>query len=347
MGLACAPDGSPIANARARARTVACDGTEGYVETVAGPDGRFRLSGLAPGPTQVQVRAGRFDEFYDVVIQAGQDVVLDEQSGKDCLPRDAAKVAIVSGEYDSIESIVSGMGFEFDDFCGSVESNFGARSLLGQWENLSQYDVLFINCGTTISIDGPDGRVMIENLRRFAAEGGAVYVSDLAAYVVEAAWPAAVDFAAEPWDDWGGAVPAVSPCCTCVNCPPECGVTMDRSPEQCLGFVRGIDEGWECEHAGAMIGFGPPGVRHARVDSPALQQFIGAASQDVHYPDSDWIQIRGVANGVDVLVSDGEPLMVSFPVGDRGGRVTYTTFHNHDQGAATIERMLQGLIFQL
>ncbi len=39
---------------------------------------------------------------------------------------------------------------------------------------LSEYDVLFFNCGTTIVLEGETGRLMTENLRRFVEEGGAV-----------------------------------------------------------------------------------------------------------------------------------------------------------------------------
>ena len=341
-GLACAPDGSAIAGALVQARTVDCAGQPVIRDVAAGPDGRFRLPGLAAGATQVRISAGRFEQISEVVVVADQDVPLDDV--EQCLAPEAARVAIVSGEYDSIESVVGEMGFEFDFFCGGSEGNFGARALIGNWATLSQYDVLFINCGTTISTAGAEGRQLIENLRRFADEGGAVYVSDLAAYVVEAAWPAAVDFRGHRDEGFGG---FGGECCTCVDCPPHCGASMNRGRGQCLGVLEGVDEGWECDHVGEMVGDGRGGHRRARVDSPALREFVGAEHLDIDYEDGGWVEIGGVSQGVDILVSDGAPLMVSFPVGENGGRVTFTTFHNHSQVQGTVARMLQGLLFQL
>ena len=336
-----APDGTPIAGARIYAETVDCDGNPVLRETFAGDNGNFSLDGLAPGPTTVRISAGSFEGLYDVVILAARSVPLDERADKECLGTDAAAIAVVSGEFDSIETIVGGLGFELDLYCGEFDGNYGARALFGQWELLSQYDVIFLNCGLTIDFSTRESAGMVQNLRRFVSEGGSLYISDLAANVIEAVWPQKVQFHSER----RGGFPNDDPCCTCVDCPPHCGA-RDPVPGQgggaCMGTIQG---GGFCEYE-TLGGFGNEGLRRATVNNAALQQFLGRNTLDVRFDVGGWVQVSSTAPDVEVLVADGrEPLMVVFNEGE--GRVAFTTFHNEDQAAADVQKILQALIFQL
>ncbi|MEZ4475738.1 MAG: carboxypeptidase-like regulatory domain-containing protein, partial [bacterium] len=344
-GLACAPDGTPIGGARVHADTTDCAGNRVTREAFATADGHFRLDGLAPGPATVFVTAGRFQGRYDVVVLADRSVPVDERSDKECLPSNSAQVAAVTGEYDSIERIVGGLGFEFTAYCGDTFGNYGARGLLGHWESLSRYDVLLINCGFTVDLEASaEGQQMVSNLRRFVAEGGAVYISDLAANVIEAAWPDKIQFDSEYFGTGAG----IDPCCTCVDCPARCGAQAEapRPGAQCRG---GLNAGeLICGHEPPVEGFGDPGRRRAQIIDPALRQFLGRDALDVNFDQGGWMGILGVGAGVDVLVADGrEPLMVMFTDGASGGRVAYTTFHNEAQATADVQQILTALLFQL
>jgi hypothetical protein len=114
-----------------------------------------------------------------------------------------------------------------------------------------------------------------------------------------------------------------------------------------MGVMRGVNEFWDCGHIERWAGRGRPGRRHAQIDDLELQRFVGAAQQEVHYNQGGWVEITGAGPGVEVLVSDGEPLMVTFPVGELGGRVTFTTFHNHRQAGDVMAQILRGMVFQL
>lgn len=337
-GLACAPNGTPIAGARIYAETADCDGRPVTREVFAGDNGNFSLDGLAPGPTTVMVSAGSFEGVYDVVVIADRSVPLDERADKECLGTDAAAIAVVSGEFDSIETIVGGLGFELDLYCGGFDGNYGARALFGQWDLLSQYDVIFLNCGLTIDFSSREAGVMVQNLRRFVSEGGSLYISDLAANVIEAVWPQKVQFRSERFAGFDDG----DPCCTCIDCPPQCNANAQGQQGACMGTIQG---GGFCEGE-SFGGFGNEGVRRATVNNASLQQFLGRNTLDVRFDVGGWVEINSTAPDVEVLVSDGrEPLMVVFNDGE--GRVAFTTFHNEDQAAADVQKILQALIFQL
>ena len=342
-GLACAPDGSPIAGARIHAQTTDCNGNRVERETVAQADGHFRLDALAPGPTTVFVTAGRFDGRYDVVVLDGRSVPLDARGGdKECLPPDSAEVAAITGDYDDIERIVGALGFEYTAYCGDTEGNYGARALLGNYAELSRHDVVLINCGETLDPSVmPEGQQIINNLRQFVAEGGALYLSDLAANLMEEAWPDKVRFASEYFDYQG------DECCTCINCPARCGANPNaaRPGGQCQGTVSNE---FFCGFDTAVAGDGAPGRRRGQILDARLQQFVGRDTLDINFELGDWMRIIGVGADVQVLVADGrEPLMVMFTDPTSGGRVAYTTFHNEAQATADVQRILTALLFQL
>ena len=344
VGLACAPDGTPIAGAVISAETTDCDGNRVVRSTEARGDGGFTLEGLAAGPTTVVVEAGSFVGRYEVVIAAGQRVQLDERSDKECLPADAAQIAVTSGEYDSIETIVSRLGFERDVYCGDTFGNFGARGLFGDWERLSTYDVVMVNCGLSVDFTQPQSRVMVDNLRRFVEQGGSLYISDLAASLVHAAWPEKISFRAELLPGF-----PLDPCCSCVDCPPECGANVEapRLGGACQGTL-GNARDLLCIAEAGLFGDEEPGRRRATVRSEPLRRFLGRDTLDIEFETGGWVAIDRVAPDVEVLVeADGEPLMVLFEDRTSGGRVAFTTFHNEAQVAADVEQILRALVFQL
>ena len=336
-GVVCAPDGSAVAGARVSAETMDCDGRVARAEALTSADGHFTLRGLAGGPVTLVIEAGQFRQERRVVVAAGGTTSSDAAGQSACLARDAAKIAITTGDFDSIESIVADLGFEADVYCGDGDETYGARALFGDWARLSTYDIVFVNCGLGVSFDGPEGRAMVSNLQRFVEQGGSVYVSDLAAHVIAAAWPNQLEFAA---DSGGGGED--DPCCTCVNCPAECGARASASGDACMGTSQGF-----CYNAVSMVGYGLPGSVDARVLSPALQQALGRSALEVEFDSPDWIEIARTAPGVEVLVEgEGLPLMARFGR-PGGGRVTYTSFHNDAQSSASVRAILRALVFQL
>lgn len=80
------------------------------------------------------------------------------------------KIYVTSPHYDNIGKVLSSLGVEFEPFAGHYDC-----------------DLLFINCGTGDRIDVQAVRALVEG-------GGGVYSSDLAASVVEAAFPEKLKF---------------------------------------------------------------------------------------------------------------------------------------------------------
>jgi hypothetical protein len=339
-GLVCAPDGSPVVGATVSVETTDCNGAPKHVEVQTDAQGHFRLDGLAPGAANVSVQAGQFRQVLPVIVVAGQVVAARPDGPTACLSADAARIAVTTGEYDRIEDIVGQLGFETDVYCGDSQGTYGARALFGDWNRLSTYDIVFVNCGLGVRFDGAEGAAMVANLQRFVAQGGSLYVSDLAAHLIAAAWPNQIAFAADPY---GG--PEDDPCCACSNCGGRCGERPDAPRgDGCMGTTA---NDFGCYNEGSLEGFGFPGQIRGSVRDPGLQQALGRNTLDIDYDSGGWIGIDRVAPGVEVLVDgEGMPLMARFgPAG--GGRVTFTTFHNEAQVGADVAAILRALVFHL
>jgi hypothetical protein len=350
-GVVCAPQGdTPIAGADILATTRDCDGHEIMAHATSNAAGFFRLEGLAPGPVEVTLRSGNFLAVYETTVVAGADLPLSGGvSSKVCLQSSSAKIAILTGEYDRIQDVVGGLGFQYDLLCGDLHTTRTARALLLDWDALRQYDVLFVNCGTGIDLrsTNPETRQIIENLRRFVAGGGSVYVSDLAADFVQAVWPGFVEM-----DEVVRPVREEPACCVCgPQCPAEC-VTAPRQTSVC---PLPDDEPPECAGEGLLtLGHGRVETVRAVLRDERLRAYLPDEAVDIRFPLGGWMQITGVSPDVQVLVdgapdSDepGRPLMVLFQPSPGGGRVAYTSFHNDDQATQAMRTILAALIFRL
>jgi hypothetical protein len=336
-GRVCSPNGESIPGADVLAATTDCAGRAQIVQTTSDGAGNFVLEGLTPGATTITLAAGRFQTRHDVDVEAGRTVPLDgDGDDKRCLAADAARMAVITGDYDAIEDVLSRLGFEYDLYCGDGGQTWPARALLGDWERLRTYDIVFLNCGAHLNLDRPEtGPQIRANLRRFVDEGGSVYASDLSAGVVSRVWPGAVQFELLETGQL-----QVGECCTCLDCPAECNYA-----ELCLDCCSSPTDA--CAER-LEVGGGFRGVVEAQVVSPALAAFLGRARFDIDFDLQNWVGISGISVASDVLVrSAARPLMVLFGAGDAGGRVAYTSFHTETQVDEDVELILRALIFQL
>jgi hypothetical protein len=347
-GVACTPDGTPIAGARVAAQSLDCRGLPLGVETVSEADGSFILRRLAPGPTALVVQSGRFLASATVDVPERGTAFAGGGNGKLCFEADAARIAVATGYFDHAESILQGMGFAHDRFCGRMGDAVPTVRLLQDPERLSTYDILVLNCGSGVFLRSSDAftRQMIENLRGFVRAGGSIYVSDLASDFVEVAWPDIVRFAHRrppPAD-------VVAPrCCTCgETCPAEC--PLPAEPELC-----GVQRPVACRsYTRTPLGGGQMGHVEATLVSPFLQLALGGPSASIEFDLSGWMQIDTVVDGVEVLATGrapGEdvdrPLMVLFRPEPGGGLVAYTSFHTSAQANATIDALIRALLLRL
>lgn len=149
------------------------DGNNIY-RTYTNATGDFELD--APiGNRTLYIQTGdgsNFRNSIEVVVQENQTQQLEEST----LRLDqVARIAYVSGSYDSIEDIITSLGYVAE----SITYN-----QLSDYATISQYDIIFLNCGSITSSISSNPTVTT-NLARFVTNGGSIYASDWAvAYLI-------------------------------------------------------------------------------------------------------------------------------------------------------------------
>lgn len=158
------------------------------LETTTDPDGRFYLPCVPSGPQTLHLERGHFSRTVNVTVQSGQRTTLPSST---CLDPASAQIAVVRGQWDPAEDILTSLGLPFDLYEG-VASPAG---ILTSSALLASYDILFLNCGLDDSTIR--SAAVAANLRAFVEGGGSLYASDQAYDAVEAAFPYAIDFAGD------------------------------------------------------------------------------------------------------------------------------------------------------
>jgi hypothetical protein len=181
---------------------------------------------------------------------------------------------------------------------------------------LAQYDIVMINCGDQYLFFGmlnPDPtfvhRQIGLNLRNFVLDGGSLYVSDLAWFFIEAAFPDAFRFADDESNYESGLRGAISQ---------VQGRVVDAALELALG------------HATLTLDFSLQGW--------AVPQEIGASTRSL---------IEGDAPLLDGGTIRDATLLGSYQPTATSGRVFFPSFHNEVQLASEIQRVLHHVVFSL
>jgi len=195
-GRVCAPDGVTWLSAADVFVTVAGGGR---VATTTDGDGAYLLEGVPVGRQTVEIVKGSFSTSRQVDVFANQTTTIPED---ECaIEAQHLRIAVVTGDYDRVEDVLSSIGIEAGDvdlYESSFLDNAWVPDLIEDYATLSQYDIVFLNCGLGDSdFTLPpffDNDVAIANLRLFVSQGGSVYASDWAYYVVEKTWPDFIDF---------------------------------------------------------------------------------------------------------------------------------------------------------
>ena len=165
------------------------DGVEDFtVSSLTDSDGRFSLMSLPPGTHEVMVTKGSFSTLFEVELEPGEVLVMDEPS---CLERDNINIAVVTGEYDDIGEILTNLTLSFDSYDGVSSTDY--LTLLGDPTLMSEYDIIFLNCGIEWSWINQQTQIA-SNITAYVDQGGSLYASDWAYYFVESAYPDLLDF---------------------------------------------------------------------------------------------------------------------------------------------------------
>jgi hypothetical protein len=190
-GVICATDGEgPVVAAEV---WVEIDSVQYSDQTDA--EGLFLLEDLPAGTHTVTAEKGSFSTTFEVLIEENQ---LLELPVEECLDGNI-NIAVIQGEFDSIENVLLSMAIEFDLY--PVISSADSVALLRDPSALAAYEILLINCDFALEWGGHQHEIT-QNLAEFVANGGSLYVSDWSFYVLETTFPDAIDFLGNDLDPW-------------------------------------------------------------------------------------------------------------------------------------------------
>ncbi|MFU8806237.1 MAG: carboxypeptidase-like regulatory domain-containing protein [Bradymonadaceae bacterium] len=336
IGRACAPSGAVLAAAEVIVEGIDCDGAPFTRTTTTNGEGEFQLDGVPSGEQELTIRSGSFESDRVVVIRNGQTTDLTGEAEKVCLEGGSAKIAVIKGAYDHIQGVLDDLGLEYDIRGGdggggaiaSPQSDINnSVSFLQSAQAMSEYDIVFINCGTLWQRSIPEASrdLIIESLRTFVQSGKSLYVSDHAHPFVQRAFPEMLDF-------YGNDAEHVE-------------ARQGYAPQSITARVGSV------------------GMQTLLGRETAEIQFPHDPSNDIY--NNNWVVAQGananttvhldgtaVLCGNSTCTSQGSsvseaPLLVSFDASP--GRVIFTSFHNKAQADYNDDMIaiMRYLIFQL
>jgi hypothetical protein len=309
QGRICAPDGETWV----MGATVYVDTEWGRLETTTDQDGYFKLEGVPVGTQTVEVEKGSFTTTIEVIIAANEVLAL---AANECVGD--VDIAVVTGQYDNIESILNRLNIPFDEIAGSfAPSSDGSLStdhiaLMRDPARMASYDIIFFNCGMEDSWS-MDANI-IQNIRDYVTNGGSIYASDQAYFVLEGPFPEAADFIgndAEPWNANVGSMGHVQ------------GEIMNGALKSALG-KDSADINYDLDSWASVEAAG-----EAETLISGTFEFMDMNSGDYTYSTQT---ITG-------------PLAVRHTAGE--GVVLYTTFHNEPQLTEDMDNLLKEFVLSL
>jgi len=176
-----------------------------YVLTA--PDGSFSLGVPQTGAWQLIVQKGGFRRVRQIDVALGEQTV---ESKLTTLPSysypdqgdDIPKMAVAGAGHDRIEDTLAKLGLGQVDSEGQLAENteafdlykfstsFGVpNQLLKDWAKLSQYHIVFFPCDNDWQDEFLTDSAVLDNLRKFVAAGGRLYVTDYSYDVLRRAFP--------------------------------------------------------------------------------------------------------------------------------------------------------------
>lgn len=190
-GKVCAFDGdSAVTHAKITVHHDAGPGWSKSSETETDAEGKFILKDLPPGTWPVLIQKGSFEKYLEVKLKADKvtDLTVDE-----CVPLEQGetKIAVVTGQYDDIGALIDQLELEYDRINGRTGTAY--VDFLRDPDQLAQYDIIFFNCGMGEAWTQHKEEVT-DNLKQYVRNGGSIYASDWAYWLVESTWPGQNDF---------------------------------------------------------------------------------------------------------------------------------------------------------
>ncbi len=282
------------------------DGTDdGTVADITDADGWFTLTDVPLGNHTILIEKGSFSATIDIVLDTPDEEL--QLATEECLDPGSVEIAVISGDYDHVESLLTGLGLEFDLYRGTTGQT-EYMSLLQDPSLMSQYDIIFFNCGMDSTWSRNSSYDQIAgNISDYVRAGGSIYTSDWAYNIFEASFPGAADFYGDdtsPGAAYWGADGYLT------------ATVIDPTFQSLLGSST------------AQINYD--------LASWAVVESVGSSTE---------ILLSGTAPLYLWGSVPSSPLAVRFPAG--AGIALYTSFHNEQQATVDMEAILEEIILSL
>ncbi len=301
-------------------------------ETVTDENGTFTLTGIPVGARTLHVEKGSFSAAEPVTVVEGEVARLDHV----CLAP-STTIAVVTGVFDAIETVLQGMGFRVkacmpSDMVGCPDLDPGGTITLVDGASPyyitdflalsglhAQFDIIFFNCGLADEYfySAPDDAKL--NLTDFVTQGGSIYVSDRAYELLRVAFPGKFDFVGNE-ASWGSA---------------RDRAWVGMANDDVAATITDVTMARALRSTAVHVVYNKAGWVPLNTEQPEhVKVFLtGTVGVDI---DKD--------GAVDQSLADA-PLLVTTKVGN--GTLSYTTFHMHAQANDQMQAILQYLVFEL
>ncbi len=300
------------------------DGTSGEIDTVTDAEGVFQLDGVPVGTYDLHITRGSFHATVEKVeVKEAEITQLDEST---CIEPEVS-FTVYDG-HDSVEEVLERIGYEvvnlvdthheFDEHDESSPSWLVLE--FGEYATFASNDILFINCAAhEWALDNASpteiSRVL-ENLRRFVAEGGSIYLSDWSYDLLELLYPEAVD--------WLG----------------DDEVRNEAESGEAQIFVGSVLD----EDMQAILGRDRASLKYEQ-GRIAVPVSLGEGSRALIVAD---IVVKQGGNTdtfteVPVLLEHRPPTLD----GPSAGRIIFTTFHNGSDNTEAMDEVLRAIVYSL
>ncbi len=320
---------------------VFCDACEQLTasipHTLSAANGTFNLPTHLTGELYLVVQKGQFRRVRKVTINEGSQAVpasmttlparMDKANGDD-IP----KMALVTGQWDSIELSLAKLGLaeltgdafapvnkataSFDFIDGGARNGF-----LSNWDQIKNYHVVFIPCsgssGTTCNDSLPGNAQAQETLRQFVRAGGKLYVTDYSYEFLRQPWPGLVNFGSANGSLGSGCLSSVYHAPATVN---DDGLRAWLAAQNPPVINFDVLDNW------------------TRVDALNSGQVLDLDGNPINATPKAWVS--GNINGTQ------HPSTISFQ--DQCGRVMFSTYHTEpDSGGAALIPQELALLYVL
>lgn len=324
-GRVCAPNPEvSVAGALVWLDVVDCEGNTVHLETISNPGGYYSFEEVPCGTYRLHIEKGSFAHEFPVTIHTGEETDLTMMDYKLCFQPDAARIAIITGDWDTLEYLVERLGLDADVYTLGTPDDYyygEAHRFLADLAKLQEYDILLINCGEAHYELSQDTGVQV-NIRQFVENGGSLYMSDFAYIYSERAWPWAIDF-------WGEA---------------ETEGTMSSGEGPIVMGSESLTGTVVDDHLDAYLG--NPGTIPVELGLSPLVSVEGPCTYEARRDEECETDVH-VEAPIPQFNDLVQPLVLSYHPTPTSGNVIYTTFHNTEQDMAQMQKVLMYLMFAL